>query len=180
MAVTVTNLVMGPGDLWVGTFGATEPADADAAPGVGWTNVGGTTGGTKVSAAQSYSDFELDQLALPAGARMTKQAYTMSTTLAEVTLANLRIALNQTADAGTTLSLPGEISNADPNYQAALLVTPKPGGGNRLVILRRVLSTANMDIDWTKDKQSGVPLTFTAYYVSPTVDPIFLDETPGA
>lgn len=180
MTVTVTNLLQGPAQLWVGTFGATEPANADAAPGTGWTSAGATDGGVKLAINQTYSSMVIDQIAIPVGARLNTQAFAIDTNLAEATLANLRSALNLAASAsGTSLELDPTISNAEPNYAAVMLVGQRPGGGNRLVIIRRALSTANVGIEFKKDAKTVVPVTFSGYYVSAAVKPIKIDDTPG-
>src|SRR4051812_39451996 len=101
--VTPTNVFSGPSDVWHGTFGATEPANALAAPGAGFTNVGGTDGGTTATIMQTYFDHEVDQVDMAVGARRTALAITVATTMAEPTLANLRRALNQAASAATKL-----------------------------------------------------------------------------
>src|SRR5690606_10269306 len=52
MAVTVTNLIMGPGTVYKGEFQATEPADSDVTLPLNetnvsgdWVDLGGTNGG---------------------------------------------------------------------------------------------------------------------------------------
>lgn len=179
MSVTVTNLLQGPAAVWIGTFGATEPVNADAAPGTGWTNVGGTDGGAKLTVSQSYSNLTVDQIAMPVGSRMTDLSVSVDTSLAEATLANLKTALNMAAGAGTSLELDPTITNADPNYAAVLLIGQRPGGGNRLVIIRRALATGNVELAYAKDKQTVIPVTFSGFYVSAAVKPIKIDDTPG-
>ena len=58
MAVTTTNLIMGPANLYIATFGATEPADTDVnttPPASSWTDLGGTQDGVKLSIDQTYT-----------------------------------------------------------------------------------------------------------------------------
>jgi hypothetical protein len=114
------------------------------------------------------------------GSRLTEQNFTIDTKLAEATLANLRVAMNLATGAGTTLELDSAISNADPNYVAVLLEGQRPGGGNRRVIIRRALSTEGIEMEFTKDGQTVVPVTWTSHYVSDTVKSIKIDDTPGA
>jgi hypothetical protein len=181
MAVTTTNLLMGPAEVWVGAFGVTEPANAEATPGTGWTNVGGTTDGVTLSLGQTYTAMSVDQVAMQVGSRLTEQTASVATNLAEVTLANLRTALNQAAGAGTSVEFGGEdIVNSDPDYQAVLLKGTGPGGDPRIVILRRTLSTESIDVPFTKDGMTVVPVTWTAYYVSASIKAVKIDDTPGA
>lgn len=179
MSVTVSNLLQGPAVVYVGPFGTTEPANADAVPAVGWVDVGGTDGGAKATINQSYSNMTVDQVAIPVGSRLQTQEVSVSTTMAEATLANLRAALNLTTGAGTFLEIDPTISNAEPNYCAVLLKGQRPGGGSRLIIVRRALSTANFDMSFDKGTKTMIPVTFTGFYVSSAVKPIRIDDTPG-
>src|ERR1044072_876781 len=97
MAVTTTNLIQGPGTLYSGAFGATEPTDTavNAIPAASaWTDMGGTQDGVKLSVDQTYSELEVDQITLRVGSRLTKQDFTIETSLAEATLENLSTTLN--------------------------------------------------------------------------------------
>lgn len=178
MTITVTNLLQGPADIYVGTVGAVEPTSV-ATIGVGWTNVGATLGGSKLTVAQDYSTLNVDQTAIDVDARLQKVTHTIDTTLAEPTLANLRIAWNQATSAATSISLdPSATVNASPNFTAVLLAGTRPGGGARLVILRRALSMAGAALEHKKDSQTVLPVTFQAFYVSSVILPIKVDETP--
>lgn len=181
MAVTTSALLQGPADVFVGAFGATEPANAATAPGVGWTDCGGTTDGVTLTLGQTYSNMSVDQVAMPVGSRLTEQSATVATNLAEVTLANIRRALNQATSAATTLEFGGEdIVNSDPTYQAVLLRGRAPGGTPRLVILRRTLSTESIGVPFQKDGMTVLPVTWTAYYVSQSIKAVKIDDTPGS
>lgn len=182
MAVTTTNLLQGPADVFVATFGATEPADAETAPAAAWVDAGSTDGGVTLTLGQTFSNMTVDQVAMPVGSRLTEQMATVATTLAEATLANFRRALNQATSAATTVEFGGEdIVNSDPLYQAVLLRGRAPGGGTpRLVILRRTLSTESIGVPFQKDGKTVLPVTWTAYYVSASIKAVKIDETPGA
>lgn len=179
MSVTVTNLLQGPAQMLVSPFGTTEPANADVAPAVGWVDVGGTDGGARLVVGQTYSKMSVDQIALEVGARLVGQVITVATSMAEATLENLKTAFNQPAGAGTTFELTSQIGNAEPNYKAVMLVGQKPGGGNRLIIIRRALSTENVELAWKKDDKTMIPVTFSGFYVSSSIGAIKIDETPG-
>src|SRR5690348_2244898 len=96
MAVTPTNLIMGPGDLWTGAFGVTEPLDTalGTAPATGWTSTGGTMDGVEMVVDQKYTSLDVDQVVDIVGRRLTSRDISVSTNLAEPTLANFSIALN--------------------------------------------------------------------------------------
>lgn len=180
MGVTVSNLMQGPAELYLGDTGATEPVNATAAIAAPWRDLGGTDGGVRQIMGQGYSNMEVDQVAMPVGARKVSQMIQIATSLAEATLDNFRAALNQAADTGTKLELDAEITNSEPHYSAVLLRGTRPGGGNRLVIIRRALSTENIESAWQKDGKHMIPVTFTGYYVSKTIKAFAIDDTQGA
>lgn len=172
MTVTVTNALLGPVEVWHGATGATEPTTANVPPGAGWTDLGGTNGGATLTFGQGFTNIEFDQIAMPAGAKRTSQMTTVQANLAEITLDNLRIAQND-------LSVPtdpdefefggDDITNDEPDYSAILLRGSAPGGGPRMWIVRRTLSTENVGTAYQKDGQTLIPVTWTAYYVSSSV-----------
>lgn len=180
MAVTTSQLLMGPVSIWVGAFGATEPANAGAAPGGTWFDIGGTTDGATLNLGQTYTPLVADQIPMEAGAQVTKQEVTVATNMAEPTLANFRRGLNQAASAATTLEWGGEdIVNSDPNYSAVLLQGKKPGGGPRMWIVRRVLSVESVGVPFKLDGQTVIPITWRGYYISPSIRAVKIDETPA-
>jgi hypothetical protein len=179
MAVTVTNVLQSPADVYIGTTGATEPANADAVPGVPFTDAGATEGGTSVAINQTYSKMAVDQVALAVGAKLVTQELRAATTLAEATLANIRSAVNAASAAGTKLELDSDVTNAVPNYASVLIVGQRPGGGNRVVGLRRALSVENVSMPHQKDNKTVIPITWDAFYVSSSVKALFVDDTPG-
>jgi hypothetical protein len=179
MAVTATNLAMGPGTLYVGTFGATEPADTAvalaAAPSAPFTDVGGTLGGLTFSVNQQFKELEVDQLVEVPERRVTRREASFKTQLAEVTLANLVIALNSgTITAGVsgapdTFVPANTDSSGTPAYKAIIFDGAGAGGLRRRVIVRKVLSTDNVDASSSKDSQTVYPVTFTSHYVSSVI-----------
>lgn len=178
MPVTPSNLLMGPAVVSVGTVGAAEPPSNATALGAPWRDVGGTSGGATLTIGQTFTPMTVDQVAMAVGSRKTAQEVTVATSLAEATLENLRMVLNQAVAATTFVELDADISNADPLYQAICLTGQKPGGGPRRIYVRRTLSTEAIGIPFQKDGQTLVPVTFTAYYVSSTVKAIRIDDTP--
>lgn len=179
MAVTTTNLLQGPADLFHGVFGATEPVDAGTAPAAAWSDLGGTDGGATLTVGQTYAPMTVDQVAMPVDARKTEESVSVATSLAEGTLDNLRRALNiAVAPTETEIEALGELfSNSSPLFSAVLLKGQKPGGGPRLVVVRRALSTENVAMAWTKADKTMIPVTFTGYFVSASVRALRIDDT---
>jgi hypothetical protein len=190
MAVTTTNLIQGPGTLYVGDFGAAPPAstasgviETPAAP--TWRDVGGTTDGVTLSIAQEFSELAVDQIVDVPGRRLTRRDLTIATNLAEPTLENLALVMN--AEAEVDLSVDGvkilnptdDTSATQPDYKALIMDGFAPDLKRRRVIVRKVLSTAGVETAYTKDSQTVFPVTFSAHYVSSSVKPFtVIDEDP--
>lgn len=193
MAATVANLVQGPATLFIGAFsltGAFEPADAavNTAPASSaWTDLGGTTDGCTLNINQEYKELEVDQVIDVAGRRLTKRDMSVKTNLAEPTLANLIYALNDgTAATGTGFSnyTPAFTDSAtQPTYRALIVWgwAAAAGANNqskrRMVILRKVLSTDNVEFAYKKEDQTVFSVTWSVHYVSNTLSPFkIIDE----
>lgn len=186
MSVSTTNLVEGPGKLYTGAFGATEPADSavNSAPAASaWTDVGGTMGGLTVTVEQTYTELEVDQLVDSPGRRLTKRETTVTTSMAEPTLANLALVLNggTTATGAGYASFDPLITNSatQPNYIALICDGWAPGGAfNRRAVVRKCLSTAKVEFLYAKDKQNVFAVTWNAHYVSSVITPFrWIDQT---
>ncbi|NUU26111.1 MAG: hypothetical protein HOV68_32115 [Streptomycetaceae bacterium] len=177
MSVTATNLLQGPAELYAGAFGAAEPAESavnDTPAASAWTDLGGTSGGARLTVALTYSELTVDQLVDSPGRRLTKRDVNVATNLAEPTLENLDRALN----GGTAASGSGwksweptnDSSATQPNYFAALLHGWAPGTAERrMVVVRKALNVANVEMAYQKDGQTLIPVDFAGHYVSNSV-----------
>ena len=190
MGVTATNLIHGPATIWVGSFGVTEPAKTtaalNAAPGVGWTDVGGTLDGLTWNMNREVAKLSVDQITYRVGSRVTEQDDTFETRLAEPTLENLKLALANvgTITVGATTEL--GVNNFEPDisnsatqmtYGALLIDGWAPNGKRRRVIVRKVCSSDNVAFNYSRTDQSAFNLTFAAHYVSSSIKPyIVLDD----
>lgn len=189
MAVNVINLTQGPATLYTGAFGAAEPADSAVnatPPTSSWTDVGGTTGGVQININQTFATLAVDQIVDTPGRRLTARDVQVQTTLAETTLANLSTALNgssASSAAGYSAIDPVIDSSAvTPGYIAILIDGQAPGSASgafrRRTIVRKVLSIDNTSQQHAKDTQNGIPVTFGAHYVSPSIKPFHIvDQT---
>lgn len=176
MPVVATNLTQGPGTLYTAPFGTVEPADADVAndPGTGWGDVGGTRDGVNISMNLEYSELEVDQIVDVPARRLIKRDMALETNLAEPTLDNLTIALNSgvvSSGSGFKSYEPtSDTSATQPTYRA-LLMDGFQGEKRRRIIVRRALSTENVEFAYKKDDQTVFSVTFSAHYVSSTIKP---------
>lgn len=177
MAVTATNLTMGPGTLYHGLFGATEPADTavNTAPAASaWTDVGGTMDGVKLVIDQKYTELDVDQVVDVPGRRLTKRDLQLQTSMAEPTLNNFTLALNastQATGSGFASLEPDFGTSATQPHYCALLLDGYNGNTVRRIIVRKALSTDKVETSYMKDKQTVLKVTFSAHYVSPSIAP---------
>lgn len=183
MSVDTTNLIQGPATLYKGDFGATEPADTAVnavPPASSWTDLGGTQDGVKLAVDQTYSELEVDQITLRVGSRLTKQDFTIETSLAEATLENLSLVLNggtSASGAGYKSFEPNVTSSAtQPNYFAIILDGYAPEQLRRRIIGRRMLNTDSAELAYTKDKQTLIPAKFAGHYVSSVIAPFHITD----
>ena len=189
MAVSVTNLTMGPGTLYKGDFGATEPDTEDVvnmieetAVSGEWTDLGGTNGGVTLELELDYTELEVDQIVDVVGRRLTKREMKINTSLAETTLENFVLANNGgTITTGTgwkAFDPKMDTSAATPEY-CALIFDGVNGdtSARRRVIARRALSVAGIGQEYSKDSQTLFPVEFSCHYVSSTIPPFrYIDE----
>lgn len=183
MSVTVTNLIQGPADLYVATFGAAEPAKTtsalNAAPSAPWTNLGGTIDGLTWNMNRDVSKLSVDQVTYRVGSRVVEADDTFETKLAEPTLDNLLLVLNGgTITVGATTEL--GVNNYEPDvsnsatqmtYRALMIDGWAPNGKRRRVIVRKVCSSDNASFNYSRTDQSTFGVTFAAHYVSTSVKP---------
>lgn len=188
MSANVVNLVQGPATLFIGAFGAAEPANGsvNATPAASaWTDLGGTTDGATISVNQEYKELEVDQVVDIPGRRLTKRDMSVKTNLAEPTLQNLLYSLNDVNGGSLGASGAGfsgyyepafTDSATQPTYRALLVWGWAPGSSGatskrRLVILRKCLSTDNVEFAYKKDDQTVFSVTWSVHYVDAVTAP---------
>jgi hypothetical protein len=185
MAVTTSNLIQGPGTLYHGDFGATEPDDsavASAPSASTWTDVGGTDGGCTLSVEQEYAELLVDQLVDTPERRITKRETALATTMAETTLTNLSLALNGgtvTASSGYSTYDPDTTTSAtQPTYSALLFDGFAPSSLARRIVGRKMLQVDAVEAAWKKDEKTMFAGRFVSHYVSSAIRPWrLIDET---
>lgn len=183
MAVTATNLILGPATLYGGAFGSAEPLDSqyNGTPAASaWTDAGGTLGGVKLTINQTYTVLNVDQIVDTVGRRLTSRDIQVVTQLAEPTLQNLALVLN----GGTVVTGSGAtpntydpataISATQPLYNALIIDGWAPGQFRRRIIVRKVLSMASVDLEYAEATQAAYPVTFGAHYVSAAITPFHI------
>ena len=188
MAVTVTNLIQGPGTMYKGAYSATgeaEPANAavNTTPQASaWTDLGGTQDGVNLEIGREFSELEVDQLVDIPGRRLTKREFTLATNLAEPTLENLALVSNDTpptTGSGFKYHEPSFTgSELQPTYIALIFDGYAPDGLRRRVIGRRMLSIDPIAFAYKKDAQTVFTVKWAGHYVSSAVAPYkIIDQT---
>lgn len=189
MAVTVTNLTLGPGEMWRAPLGTAEPTDAEVNNSMtgstvsgSWTDLGGTQGGITLELNQEYTELEVDQVVDIPGRRLTKREFKINTNLAEPTLENYQLSSNGGAivTGANYRSYEPDMNNsgATPTYSALIFDGFGPNSKRRRVVARRVLNTASVGQEYQKDSQLLFPVEFSCHYVSATTRPFrYIDAT---
>lgn len=190
MSVVATNLALGPGTLYTGVFGAVEPLDTAVATtpdATAWPDVGGTKDGVSIAINQEFTELDVDQIVDVVGRRMTKRDLTMQTNMAEVTLENL-----VTANNGGTIAIGGtgatafksyvpsnDTSATQPVYKALVMDAFGPNSKRRRLLVRRVLSTSNLEFAYKENEQTVYTTTFAAHFVSSSITPFKIVDEVG-
>lgn len=180
MAVTVTNLIQGPADLYHGWYGtATEIPSSlvNVAPpaSAGWTDCGGTLDGVSLEVAIEWSELAVDQVVDVPGRRMTKRDMMVKTQMAEGTLENMVRAMNGGTSASGTgyKSFEPEMDNSavNPDYGTIIVDGIADNSRRRRIHARRTLQTENMESAYKKDEQWVIPGSFSTHYVAAATPP---------
>jgi len=183
MAVTTTNIIVGPADLYAAPFddSVVEPVDPSEALDPGWIDLGGTDDGVSLTVSQSWESHMCDQVADYIASSLTERNAKVSTNLVESTLENLQVVLNGgtitdvAAGAGTagtsTYDPVVDLVANDPTYYSILVRGKAPNGFQRVFIIRRVLSLDDVEFSYTKAGKSMWSVTWTGHYVSQSIAP---------
>lgn len=184
MAVTVTNLIQGPGTLYRGAAytGAYSDADEPANSAVNttpqataYTDVGGTSDGMNLEIGREYAELAVDQIVDIPDRRLTKREFSFATNLAEATLENLAFAMNDTqpsSGSGFKYFEPTNTSAASqPTWVPLLFDGYAPSSYRRRVLGRRMLGIDPIQFAYKKDAQTVWTVKFAGHYVSESIAP---------
>lgn len=194
MAVqNVGNLLMGPATIYTGATGIITAAPTDAnvnsTPAASaWTDMGASNGGVSWTVTPKFSPLTADQVVDNIDDRLTSRDIMVTLTLAEMTLANLALAMNTTVGAtGANFATlePNYGPNASQTLKTSFVIdgfAPVSGGApanaRRRLYVPRAQQTGKVEWLNAKDKQQGILLTLKCYYVSTTVAPVhWTDQT---
>jgi hypothetical protein len=190
MPVDVSDLTVGPSELWIKPYlnAAAEPATPTTVFAAGWVFLGATDGGVNITVAQSFEQQYVDQTADPLASTPNERTIQIETTLTRVTLANLKIILNggnitaagSGASSTETFEPITDLVANDPTYYAICARGKAPSGQHRDVFGRRVLVTDDVSYTAGKTDKSAFSVTWTGHYVSTSVGPFAWRDSVAA
>jgi hypothetical protein len=173
-----SDIMIAPANIWYSALGTALPDETTVAYGaswgVGWTSLGYTLTPVEMSFEIETFDLEVEQIANIVKRQKTREALTIETTLAELTAANLKLALGSTQTVTTTaagaaqhgfedLKAGGEIYL--PEYQLGFEGYTLDAS-NRQLPLRLFIYRANFvlngNLSFAKRAAAGIPLQVTA------------------
>ena len=178
MAVTVRNIIVGAGNMYISMADNVKPP-LTAAPAAGtsynvalsadanWRSVGATTNGVEITYTPTYGEVAVDQLKDAAILFNQGIVINMNTTFAEASLTNLLIAWGyastQLVNAGDTLNL--GIPLDAPIERAAVVVGRAPATAGlavreRVYLARRVISMAASNHSLRRTESTMFPVSF--------------------
>jgi len=192
MAVTVANLIQGPGILYKGTaytgsyVTTAEPADSavNTTPqSSAWTDVGGTSDGVNIEIGREYAELAVDQVVDIPDRRLTKREFSLATNLAEATIENLALVSNNdsavaSASGVKTYEPLNTAAVIQPTYIPLLFDGYAPSAFRRRIIGRRMLSVDPITFAYKKDGQTVWSVKWAGHYVSSSIAPYkVVDQT---
>lgn len=127
---------------------------------VGATNLGGTYDGVEISREDEFSELHVDQIKGPISRKLMSRKFIVNLNCAELSLANLEIALGQESGNLTSSSL--KLDDDDQAATTLTIVVPAPTGvGTRTYSFDTVQNVGGGGSSYKKDgTQTFIPVTF--------------------
>jgi len=122
---------------------------------IGGTDIGGTYDGVKVTTEGDFFDLKVDQVSATVKKSLISRKCTITLNIAEMSLANLRIALSQAAAnlTGSTLYL----TDGEQGETYLEMVCPTPSGvGTKIYYFPRIYSIGSGEHNYKKGEQTFV------------------------
>jgi hypothetical protein len=163
------SILVGPGTLYIGAASLAAPATVATTPGAGWTSLGETDGGVKITKTQNIEAFTTDQRTGKVKAVRTEEGLTIETNLTEATLENLANVIGGTV----TDTPPGaaKIGTRALKLHAGATVTVYAllfrgksayGNYNSQYYVPRGYMDDDVESEFTKDGMTLIPVKFEA------------------
>lgn len=178
--VNTSQMMVGPGRLrWapVGTDD-TQVVAAYTPNWTGWTDVGSTDGGVKMSIAKNYANHTVDQVADWVASSITERHVTVQTSVVESGDLSKISLLNNGGT--TTPSFNPSWDKYEPvvdliatqeTYIMLGLEGKALDGKRAIIVARRVLNVDSIAFEFKKDGKTMLGLSFAGHYVNDTTPP---------
>lgn len=144
---STSNVELGPGRLYVAPLGTTEPASCSAALPSAWRAVGYTEDGSAFSTTLTNSEVDVAEEVDPILYVLSKRANTLALSMAEMTRANLALALGTGANAATDATT---YEPPDPGSEVAVMIVwdklDTPGATNVRWLFRQCKAGGTINI----------------------------------
>lgn len=142
-----TNVVLGPGAVYVAPIGTTEPVNASAALPSAWRAIGYTEEGTTFSYGVKTADVEVAEEFDPVRVAMTGREITVEFEMAEVTRQNLALAMNAGANAANDATA---IEPPTPGTEVRVMIVFQADESNARWIFRQCFQMESVDSERKK------------------------------
>jgi len=170
MSTTPFDIVAGPATVYIHTTAGTAAPAVNASAGTitgdGWTALGLTEGGVKAKHTQSITQLMADQRSGPVKAIRAAEGLEISFALAELTLENFGLALNNatvSTSTGPARKILGLYQGLDVAQFALLVIGPSPYmDANSQYWVPVVVQTDSPEVDFVKDNKAVLQTTWTA------------------
>lgn len=150
-------IAIGPGSLYVADIGTTDPTSATATLPSAWRAVGYTEEGNTFTYEITTEDVEVAEEFDPVRIDTTKRSGTVAFSMAEMTRANLALALNLGASAVNDTTA---IEPPAPNTELRVKIVLDTFGGSRW-LFRRCIQSGSLEIGRKKSPdKSLIPVEF--------------------
>lgn len=145
-AINSGEVVAGPGLIWVGPVGTAEPTSATAVLDASFRQVGYTKAGTTVKYQITSSEIEVAEEFDPIRYQTTKREGSVSFEMAQASIANLALALNQGSAVDNTQ---GSIEPPAVGSELRVMIVLQTQDGARW-IFRQCLNASDLSVAFKK------------------------------
>jgi hypothetical protein len=156
------NISIGPGRLYVAVLGTAEPTSATSTPNVAWRAIGYTEEGSTITFDTSFEDIEVAEELEPVDVVNNKTVTMVAFSMAEVTKANMALALSGIANSTST----GSLSPVTPGAELAFMLMwdaldDYTDPDNRRWLFRKVKSKGSIEVALQKSPNKAlIPVEF--------------------
>jgi hypothetical protein len=177
--MAVADILVSPVNIYYAPYGATIPdettIDFDEAWGGTWVNLGYTVAPLTMQWDEEVFELEVEQLTNPVKGMKTKEGLVFETTLAELTAANLRLALGSTSTISTTAAGAGQKGYSQfafggevnlPVYAFGFEGFTLDANNNKLpkrIFVYRASFSLGGSLEFSKRAAAGIPLKIRAW-----------------